>query len=326
MSRFWIVTKIAVSSALLWYLSRMVDFGAIGKALSALDVGIFVIGLLHLLLVPLLGGLRWGTVLSAFKTPQRLLVLVELSWIGMLLSQVLPSAAGGDAVKIWLAWRRGFALREATNSIILERILMVLSLLLMAAVLERFLPVHVDRAVTFWILPALLAAGIGGVSVLMVIDRVSAYLPNWAFVKVLSQLSQDAKKAFLSKYGFGLAILCILTHLNLSVATWWLSKALHLDVGLLNYIAIVPIVTLATLIPISIGGWGVREGAMVFLLAQAGVVADSAIALSVLFGACLILTGLPGLPLFLLASDRGKQANALFGAIPGEPIASDPRV
>jgi uncharacterized protein (TIRG00374 family) len=51
---------------------------------------------------------------------------------------------------------------------------------------------------------------------------------------------------------------------------------------------------LASTIPISIAGWGVREGALVLLFGAYGVPPQTAFAVSILFGACLVIASAPG--------------------------------
>jgi hypothetical protein len=59
-------------------------------------------------------------------------------------------------------------------------------------------------------------------------------------------------------------------------------------------------VILMMIVPISIGGWGVREGAFIFLLGHLGVSSAESFLLSVLFGLTLILASLPGIVFWLL--------------------------
>jgi hypothetical protein len=61
-----------------------------------------------------------------------------------------------------------------------------------------------------------------------------------------------------------------------------------------SWTVIVPPVTLVQLLPVSLAGWGVREMALVVMLASFGVPAEAALATSLLLGLCLIIDGLPG--------------------------------
>jgi len=71
-----------------------------------------------------------------------------------------------------------------------------------------------------------------------------------------------------------------------------------------------PPVILATVLPISIGGWGMRETAMVFMLSLVGVAPERAFLLSVLMGVVTVVMSLPGGVLWLLFPQAGPQRNA----------------
>ncbi|MGW9627312.1 lysylphosphatidylglycerol synthase transmembrane domain-containing protein [Microbacterium sp. NPDC055521] len=60
-------------------------------------------------------------------------------------------------------------------------------------------------------------------------------------------------------------------------------------------VSVVPLVLLAMLIPVSIAGWGVREGAAVALLPIAGISASQSLAVSIAFGLTSLLAALPGI-------------------------------
>jgi hypothetical protein len=67
--------------------------------------------------------------------------------------------------------------------------------------------------------------------------------------------------------------------------------------------AIVPPALVLTVIPISIAGWGVREGALVGLFSLIGADRTVVLMMSVMYGILLILVSLPGLVVFL----RGRR-------------------
>ena len=64
----------------------------------------------------------------------------------------------------------------------------------------------------------------------------------------------------------------------------------------------------AVLIPISIGGWGLRELAVISLLATYGVAPERALLFSVCFGLALALGSLPGALAWLLYPFRASSA------------------
>ena len=83
-------------------------------------------------------------------------------------------------------------------------------------------------------------------------------------------------------------------------ATGW---ALGLRVNLITYFAIVPPALVLTVIPISVAGWGVREGALVGLFSLIGADKTAVLMMSLLYGLTLIIVSLPGLVTYL----KGRQ-------------------
>jgi glycosyltransferase 2 family protein len=294
--------KFLVSSAILWFALRQIDMKAFTIDMRQVRPWWLTVAVLQVLLIPPLGGARWMVVLRALGYGSGLAALTRAFWTGMVFNQVLPSASGGDAIRVLLAWRLGIPTEKAIYSVILERMAILLTL---AVVVQTFQPVllhYADTPTTRLVPPVLLAALIVGYLFLMSGDRICRHLPPRLPLKFVSRFSADVRKVFLARAGVSLVLLCLLTNLNLSVASLWLGKSLGLTLTFLDYVVFIPIVTLITTLPISIGGWGVREGATVVLFGALGVVSHNALAFSVLFGLVIAVSSLPGL-IFLWFGD-----------------------
>jgi hypothetical protein len=95
---------------------------------------------------------------------------------------------------------------------------------------------------------------------------------------------------------------------SLVIITYYvLARGVGLEQPLHLYFAIVPIVFMASTVPISIGGLGVREGALVSLLVLFGAPRDSAVGLSLVYLLVLWCASLPGLVTLWLPSATKKQ-------------------
>jgi hypothetical protein len=73
-----------------------------------------------------------------------------------------------------------------------------------------------------------------------------------------------------------------------------LAKGMDVDAPLASFLLLAPLVTLVTTVPISLGGWGVREGAMVTALSFLDVPSTVALSVSIQFGLVMMVVGLPG--------------------------------
>ena len=101
----------------------------------------------------------------------------------------------------------------------------------------------------------------------------------------------------------------IFGHINASLMVFILGTGLELHVTILDCIVLVPPILLILTIPISIGGWGVRESVMISGFALVGVTNEAALVLSVLFGLTTLLVSLPGGIVWLLT--RGKPGDQI---------------
>jgi glycosyltransferase 2 family protein len=89
-------------------------------------------------------------------------------------------------------------------------------------------------------------------------------------------------------------------HLLSIVAILLAAHAVQVPLTLSVVLAIGPVLLLAQVLPISVGGWGVREAAAVMLLSMTGVDATSALLISITFGMLLFLATLPGVVFWLM--------------------------
>jgi hypothetical protein len=73
---------------------------------------------------------------------------------------------------------------------------------------------------------------------------------------------------------------------------------------LLYSLFLVPPVILVAVVPISIAGWGVREGAMIAAFAYAGLPQSDGLIVSLLFGIGFLLVGIVGGLVWVVTIDR----------------------
>jgi uncharacterized membrane protein YbhN (UPF0104 family) len=95
-----------------------------------------------------------------------------------------------------------------------------------------------------------------------------------------------------------------LIHFVSMLAVYFLGIGVGLNYGLLTFLVLVPPVMLLTIAPISLAGWGVREGGMIGLFMLVGADKTLVLSMSVLYGLILIAASLPGLYLFLMSRHK----------------------
>ena len=85
-----------------------------------------------------------------------------------------------------------------------------------------------------------------------------------------------------------------------------LACSMLIELEFMHSLLLMPLIVLLTILPISIAGWGVREGAMIMLLGLVGMPSEQALALSILVGIVALISGLPG-GLIWLIENYGQE-------------------
>ena len=312
MSKKWlaIALKLFVSGFLIWFLIGKVDLETAKTRLVQADGLLLMAGALFLGVQAVIGGFRWRAIQNAIGAPLSYLKSLKFFYIGMFFNQTLPSSVGGDAVRMYLTYRDGLDLRGAINGVMLERMAAMVGLILMVDVAQSLYMEQLDAETKAWILPAMVIITlvmIGGLGFLMFLDRLPAKFKQWKLFRGLGLLAGDTRKVFLNpKPALVVTLWGIVTQLNISFVVYLLALSLALDVTMFDCLALVPPVLLITTLPISIGGWGVREGAMVSAFALAGVPAEGALVLSLMVGLVSMAVSLPGGLVWLASRTKGE--------------------
>ncbi len=291
---FALAAKITLSVLVLAGVVLHVHPAGLGRGLAAASPSGLAIAGAAFLAIPLLGGLRWWAALRGIGQPARLGSLSAIFSTVAVAAQVLPSVAA-DGVRVWLAVRRGHDLAATVQSVFLERVFMVLALLVLALAAAPLLAARTGEAGPVWVCAALLLAGIAGLAALMTADKIDLGLSRLRPWRALAAAAPTTRRLVLSRWGGALALSSLVSNLNFALAAFLLGRALGLPATATDFLAIMPAVTLATTLPISFGGWGVREGMFVVLLGHVGVAPGAALALSLLYGAGNVVCGVPAL-------------------------------
>ena len=298
--RLFALLKLAVSVGLLALLLGTMDIGAVAAVLGRLPPAAIAAGLVLMLLQITVLGLRWWLVMAAIEVPIPIRKALPVTFIGVFFNQVLPTSFGGDAVRMWQAHRIGVGGEAAVVGVVLERLGGLFGLAVLTAFGAAYLGGEIDNQTLRLGLLATLPAAVAGVLALAMLDRLPARWRRGAVLEKAARLARDSRRVFLTPAkALPLLLLSLLSHGLAAAAIYAFAEGLQLGLPFLTCVALFSAVILVTAIPISFAGWGLREGAMVALFAFAGLAADTALALSLAFGAAYLAASLPGCALWL---------------------------
>jgi uncharacterized membrane protein YbhN (UPF0104 family) len=252
-----------------------------------------------------LATVRWRVLLAHITgTGASYRQVVVIYYASAFFSQVLPSV-GGDLTRVLYARTLGSTSGPIIISVLLDRGVAIAGLLFFALpslwFLAQFEPAHsVLRSVEI-VAGSGLAAAYGGclLARTMRCSRIWTGFPQWTRILIAS-----GDWSLTSRTGLCYLIpLSAFIHLLSIAAIFLVAHAVQVPLTLSMVLAIGPVLVLAQVLPISVGGWGVREAAAITLFAMTGIDATSALLVSIMFGILIFLATLPGVLFWLTLRD-----------------------
>lgn len=290
-----LLAKIALLIGLSWYAFHRIDLASAWATLVAIPFSALLFAVAILFLQFLLGAYRLRELLGQMGHKYRLTATLDANMVGAFFSQTLISFIGGDAMRIWRMIRAHIPPATATKSVLLDRIsgfAGIVAIVLMTMPLLVPMLQSIEMKLGLFLIAAGVLAGIFSVFVLRRLPeriRTGRILGGlWRFASLGLDIMRSRRGAL---YVLGLSILIQVANVLILYALGQ-GLSIHMSLGL--YFVFMPVVLFLSMLPISIAGWGVREGAMVAALAVVGVPAHESLALSICFGLCLIFVSLPG--------------------------------
>jgi len=280
---------------------RTVEVGEVWDTLQRARPGFLVAALLSQFLATTVAAYRWYLVMRNLGFGQGPSFYWRSYFKGTFFNQGLPTSIGGDALRILDVAKLGFRKRDAFYAVFVDRVFGLVSLVFINLVALAATPALLPREV-FYFIGLFGLAALSGFAIAMFVHRVlPAHGSPWlGKVRVLSQRLHRAA----SRDRLQILVFSLLVHLLSLVCIYATALAVGLPYGFGTYLVIVPPAFLFTLIPISLAGWGVREGAMVALFSLIGADKAAVLTLSVLYGLTLIVVSLPGLMVYLRGHHR----------------------
>ena len=294
--------RLAITAGILAWLSTRIDMAAAVSAVARVSRP-------HLFLVLALVAVdrtvmiwRWVLLLRAANISIATSVAARLFLTSSFVGSFLPAGVGGDATRAYGLARLTARSGDALASVVVDRVLGVLSL---AALGAAGLAVWTPGGVEPWRLGvALTVLAVACVTAFWADAILRAALParrhGGPVVRRLLRLADAV--AHYRGHGQALASVMawsIVVQVLRVVQAYVLGLGLGLTVPLAYYLLVMPLGLLVLLLPISVSGFGVPQGVIVWLLRPVGVADTAAFALSTL----IVLTGLagnlPGLALWL---------------------------
>ncbi len=254
-----------LSLALIVWLVLTIDWPAFTNLGETFSPALFIAALLAALAAYPLCALRWHRLLRAQHIPLSFRDAHRIVWIGQFYNAFLPGGIGGDAARLAHAFAAAPAAKPAiVTATLLDRLIGFAALLSSALLVTLAFNHLLDSANSpiaklhpaFWI--AAITATLA-LAALPFLPRFPAWLPS-TWTSALHQATRN-RPSLLAATALSMAI-WILDFLS----GWLIARSLGLDTSFLALSLALTLAYLSTLLPISLGGHGLREGTLIAVL------------------------------------------------------------
>lgn len=307
------LVRAGITALAFWLIFRTVELEHLFAAFKTADTSLLLVALGLFFMAQLCAVVRWRVLVPphpALKFP----FLVNSFLVGSFFNTILPTTVGGDVV-------RGYDLIKATGewkgslaSILMDRLLGVTGFLAFGLVAFLAFPLAQEDPV--------IRTGFLGFC-LVVFATYGVLGSRWALQFMLSPfgkiglgtLQSHAKqfqesllnyfkhpKKLLLAFGISLFVQTLTILMFVFVV-----KAFALPIPILFLVLAVPIIVTISQLPISLNGWGLREGATILFLERINIDPVQALSVSLLCGAIPFISAAIGGILFLARRRRKKR-------------------
>jgi uncharacterized membrane protein YbhN (UPF0104 family) len=217
----------------------------------------------------------------------------------MFFNLFLPTGVGGDVVRAYRAYDYGLTARRAAEGALIDRALGLWGLALALLVAAPFAAGL--RLVAGWPFLVSFAAAVvlGGVAVAYAVKLLGPIAGAGWIAGALSLVGDYGRVVRAPLFWKAIVPMLALSNLLIGLSAWLVAQSVGLAAGFADMVIAIEGGALTAMIPISIGGWGVREGTIAFLMQAMGYKQASALATSALMGLILAIIGLAGAAIWI---------------------------
>jgi GTP cyclohydrolase II len=295
--------RLAAGVIVLWFLVRLLGAAPFEDGLRAVTWQAVVAAVMLTVLTTVCSAWRWRVVARALGADIDLPGATGAYYRSLFLNSVLPGGILGDVHRAVAHGRRAGDVTQGVRAVAWERLCGQVIQAVVTAVVLLALPSPVRPA-----LPYVLAgiAGVAGCAVLVV--RAAAHRGPSRPARAARAIAADLRRGLLVAGVWPQVTLASLLVVAGHTATFVIAARVAGSTAPLGeLIALLMVVQIAAGIPLSIGGWGPREGIAAWAFAAAGLGAANGVTAATLYAVLMLAAVAPGAGLLLKDAVRRRR-------------------
>ncbi|MBF0483164.1 MAG: flippase-like domain-containing protein [Candidatus Omnitrophica bacterium] len=306
----WFV-RVGLSALLLWFLfTKIVDVNKIINVVKGADLKYLGYALLVFIITTIVIFFRWVVFIRALDLTVSGFQIMRFFMVGLFGNLFLPSAIGGDIIKIIGLCKNSDDKPKVVASVLLDRLsgFAGIAFTAVAAFLIGYRIINNN----FLLIPVVVLF-LGSLVVAVILFNSAAYelvgKLFFGFPKVRDSLMQMHADIGLMRgkkwQGFLGIVLSALNQVIYSCVFYLIARAFHIDISLLYFVLFVPLLCVVSMVP-SFGGLGVREAGAAYLFGRIGVDSGVGVSISLMIFTFMVILGIVGGVIYVFTVSSGR--------------------
>lgn len=266
--------RIFIALFLLYYLLRKIDFQESLKVLKNLNFYYLFLSSFAFFLFVIVSNIRWKMLCSAVQINSSFSYLLKVYFASLFFNNILPTTIGGDVIRVaYTAKDKGLSF--AFSTVFVDRAIGFIGLFFFALIASFFIFLENKSLYYLWI------NALGTLILLLILFLLFSERFYLLFKKIYSKIKilrigEKIEKLHLSIIVFKnhkLALFynfcfSLLIQFFLSLVWYFGSKSLNTNPQLLPYFLYIPLIGIIAMLPITVGGLGIRENSFTLFFKQ----------------------------------------------------------
>ena len=265
--------QLIVTSAALYLVLRKTDVAKLGGIIRNANPWYLLLSILFFNISKVINAVRLNRFFKAIGIELSAMYSLKLYYLGMFYNLFLPGGVGGDGYKIYVLQKNhGMKMINVFHAVFWDRVSGIIALIFLSLILLQpsSFALHLPQLVPY----------------------------AWIVLVAIYPLARLLNKLFYKQF-IGVFTITSIESLLIQIAqvisVFFILKAISQNAHIVDYLAIFLISTIATIIPITIGGAGAREITFFYLLGFIQLGTNAGVALSLIFFAISALSSLAGI-------------------------------
>jgi uncharacterized protein (TIRG00374 family) len=284
--------KILISSGLIFYIFSRINMGEVFEILQDAKLKYFLFALFFFFICLVINSRKWQILLRHLGFDERLNKLIELNFISLFYASVLPGGQlTGEGVKLYRISRNSNKIEMLVLSVFMDRLTGMVAFVILGffgIVFSSTEILYYNKILLVFVILFLLS-----LFILLLFNNEVPVLFEKLFLKIfkhknkISLLAKKILKLIFSYRGaYNILALSLMYgmffQLLNTLIIYILAMSLGISIALTDLLWIYCLVGLMLIIPVTVMGLGIREGALIYFLAFVGVAGTDALSLSLL--------------------------------------------